>query len=146
MEVTFGEHAGKSVEHLVVKRPDLLAQSANGQLLRVQQHAKDLVARFDAKPITCGCFGTACGQHATRGVVIPGLTGPAWWCDTCTAHDLDTDPSNLVSIKTYVGAVGYAKANCGASRVPCQTLVKLFAEAKGLPKRAREPQVQDFFG
>ena len=144
MEVTFGKHAGNSVEHLVVKRPDLLAQSANGQLFRLQQQARDLVARFDAKPITYACFGT-CGQPATRGVVIPGLTGPAWWCDTCMAHDLDTNPVNLVSIKTYVGAVRYTKDRCGASRVPCQTLVKFFAEAKGLPKRAREPQIQEFF-
>ena len=57
MKVTFGKHAGKSVELLMLKEPSYIKwvldkESPTGAMEKVKSHIQQLIQIFDAKPFT----------------------------------------------------------------------------------------------
>lgn len=152
MQITFGKHAGKSLELLILKQPDYIAwmlqqQNAHGAMKRVQEAAKRLMARFDAKPILKDCFGQPAAAHkATRCTVYQNnVTVPHWWCDTCDPYQSGANPGKLQVIRTYEEALAHVTFWCGGRASDYKSLVKDLAQAKGLPARVGEKQAAAFF-
>ncbi len=86
MEITFGKHAGKSLELLILKEPTYIAWmlnqlNASGDMKHAQEKAKHLIAVFNAKPVLKDCFGKPALAHkATRCTVYESnVTVPHWW-------------------------------------------------------------------
>lgn len=70
MDVTFGKHAGKSVELLLIKEPQytswILAQNPTGAMKQVKNHAQSLISAFDTIPLQTKCDGRNCENLASR--------------------------------------------------------------------------------
>jgi hypothetical protein len=151
MQITFGKHAGKSLELLLLKEPDYIAwmlaqQSVYGAVKRAQDEAKRLIARFDAKPLVKDCFGRSGAHKATRCTVYGNnVTAPYWWCSTCDPYLSGANPGKLQVVASYEDALAHVALWCSGRSSDYKSLIKDLARAKGLPTRVGEKQAAEFF-
>lgn len=150
MKVGFGKHKDKSVGALVLKQPDYIAwviskASTSGPLARVKAEALRLIRIFDSKPIQTKCFGNGCSQLATRCTVYQSnVYGPMWWCDECNPYQSGAIGGKLSAISTYERALHHCQI-FSSRKDALLDLIKSLAQAKGLPKRVGEKQIDEFF-
>jgi transcription elongation factor Elf1 len=147
MQVTFGKHSGKSVEALLLKEPAyikwVLEQSPSGALLAVKNEAKRLIGKFDSRPYEVRC--NSCNQVATRATVYLDNLAAHWWCGNCNPYSLGANPGKLQEIRTYSQALQHVECYCRSRQGDFASLIKQLAKAKGLPERATEKKIVEFF-
>ena len=150
MKVGFGKHKDKSVGALVLKQPDYIAwvlseASPSGPLARVKAEAQRLIWVFDSMLILTKCFSTGCSKVAIRCTVYQGnVYGPMWWCDKCDPYQAGAIGGKLSAIVTYESALHHCQIFCSRKDALID-LIKSLAQAKGLPKRVGEKQIDEFF-
>lgn len=152
MEITFGKHAGKSLELLLLKEPAYIAwmlgqQNTMGAMKHAQNEARRLIARFNSKPFIPNCFGKQAPEHkATRCTVYGNnVTAPCWWCISCDPYQSGANSGKLQSVSTYEDALNHVGFWCGGRASDYKSLIKDLAQAKGLPARVGEKQATAFF-
>ena len=112
-----------------------------GQLIQVRKEVLRLIKVFDSKPFILKCFGCK-RRPATRfSLAIPN-SSPYWWCDVCSPRSMGCDGLLTVG-KTYQVALQYAERYLRKGHT--KSLIRVLAEAKGLPKRVGETQSVNFF-
>lgn len=148
MQALVGVHKGKSMEELVLKEPAyvhwLLEQTPSGALLAMKNEAKQLIAKFDAKPYVVPCF-ERCSRPATRLSVYLSNLAPYWWCSDCDPYGQGASDGKLQILRTYVAALSHVQFFCGGKKADYRALIKDMAKAKGLPARVGEAQLKEFF-
>jgi hypothetical protein len=149
MQVTFGKHAGKSLELLMLREPGyihwLVQQSATGPLLALKSEALKLMKRFDAKPFNQVCHSRTCKLGATRATVYGDNLVPYWWCANCDPYESGANAGKLQIVRTYADALSHVEFYCSGRKSDYVELIRYLAEAKGLPARVGEKQAQFFF-
>jgi hypothetical protein len=141
--IDFGKHYGTPVTLLVLKNPAyvwwMLSQpTPRGKLVAACSQARRLIALFDNKPIIYQC--NQCENRATRGTVWQGNVHPYWWCDSCSSRE-----NKALVIRDYLGALSYVGAFCDGRQGDMKVLIRLIAEAKGLPPRVGVMEADSFF-
>ena len=150
MNINFGKHSEWSVEMLVLKDPNyvkwiMAQQNPSGRMPAVQQECRRLVNRFDRKPFVERCCSKGCDQWATRASVYKNNINPILWCDACDPYQMGADRGKLQILRTYGEALRHVVAHCKGNQGSSRSLIKAFAQAKGLPHRVGEKQAQAFF-
>jgi hypothetical protein len=150
MLIQFGKHWGKSLEHVLLRDPDyvlwmLKQKEPSGPLARALREARRLIAVFDAKPVVRKCRGTGCRKPATRCSLYPANPRPLWWCDGCDPYQLGASPGTLLVVKSYLDAITYVQSYCHGRKGDLSLIIKLIAEAKGLPSRVGDEEAEAFF-
>jgi hypothetical protein len=151
MDITFGKHAGKALELIILKEPDyltwMLAQTgATGAMKQAQLEAERLISIFDKKPYIKACEGNSCGKPSTRCTVyMHNVLTPYWWCANCDPYQSGANSGKLYPISTYRQALQHVALHCGGKASDCKAIIKEMAIAKGLPSRVGKPQAQKFF-
>jgi uncharacterized protein (DUF3820 family) len=149
MIIPFGKYRGKSVEWLVLNRPDyvkwVLEQPApTGPLAALKADALRLVSIFDAKPIVTLCKN--CQKTATR---FTGYAGNPYmfyaWCETCDCFNTGAVSWKLVITKTYVDTLNFAHLHCEGLRSDYRRAINAIAMAKGFPERSSAARIKQFF-
>jgi hypothetical protein len=150
MIITFGEYRGRSVEWLVLKRPDyvkwILDQPApTWPLAGVKSEALRLISIFDAKPILKPCNG--CSRTAIR---FTGYQGNPWcyyaWCETCDPYHLSGAVEwKLTVIRTYKDALNFIKQRCDGRRGEYRLAINTIVILKGFPERSSPARLKEFF-
>jgi hypothetical protein len=150
MIITFGEYRGRSVEWLVLKRPDyvkwILDQpTPTWPLAGVKSEVLRLIPIFDAKPIL-----KTCSEHYT----LP-LSGFTTWkgnphnlcavCDLCDPSQQGPVPEELKVIRTYKDALDFIRSG-DARRCDYRLAINTIARAKGFPERSSPARIRKFFG
>jgi hypothetical protein len=148
--ISFGKHYGKSAELVVLKEPDYVdwmlgLDGATGRLPETRREVRGLVNEFDRKPILWPCQAPGCGNRATRCSLYQGGLQPRWWCEHCDPYQLGASPGKLAIVKTYLNVVTYVSHYCRGRRVDLKVLIRVLAQAKGLPARVGEPEARNFF-
>jgi hypothetical protein len=150
MIITFGEYRGRSVEWLVLKRPDyvkwILDQpTPTWPLAGVKSEVLRLISIFDAKAILKPCIG--CSRTAIR---FTGYKGNSYmlyeWCDTCDPYQDGAAPWKLTFIKTYTDALKFIKQHCDGRGSEYRLAINTIAVAKGFPDRSSPARIRKFFG
>lgn len=151
MQVTFGKHAGKSVELLMIKEPGyvkwvLEQQSPTGAMAKVKSYIQQLIKTFDAKPfIGKECWAKSCNKSATRFTVYLDNIDPYWWCGTCDPYQTGANSGKLQSPIGYTSALEHVELYCRSRKSDYMDIFKMISQAKGLPARVGETQAQKFF-
>jgi hypothetical protein len=150
MLVTFGKFKNTPIDLLVLKQPDyidwmLKLINAEGPMVHVISEVKRLISIFDAKPIIKCCTSRECGKVATRGSLYHNDASPMWWCDDCNPYRTGAIAGKLEIVGTYQQALDYVNMYCSARKSDKRTIIKSFAEAKGLPSRVGKKQASEFF-
>jgi hypothetical protein len=149
MVINFGKHAGKSVEFLLLKKPDYVRwvldlHDAMGPLLSVKNEMIRLIEIFNQKPFLKKCIG--CKERvAIRGSFCEDNPIPWWWCNECEPDSIETLKGRIHLVATYTQALDHAYTYCGGRKADLNFLIRILAEAKGLPKRVSEKQAKEFF-
>jgi hypothetical protein len=144
-----GKYKDKSVGALVLKHPDYIAwvisqPNPSGPLARVKAEALRLINIFNSKPINKMCFGS-CSKAATRCTVYQrNVHGPLWWCDECNPYQTGAIEGKLSAISTYEEAINHCEFY-SAGKDSLLDLIKSLSQAKGLPHRVGEKQIDIFF-
>src|SRR5260370_32214525 len=150
MIITFGEYRGRSVEWLVLKRPDYVKwildrPAVAGPLIPVKAEALRLVSTFDAKPILKPC---------SRNCLVPASGFTAWdgnpymlWpvCDMCDPCQKGPAPWKLNVIRTYKDTLNFVKLHCDRLRSDYRLAIETIAQAKGFPEKSSKAAIQRFF-
>jgi hypothetical protein len=135
---------------VVLKDPDyvqwMLTQSEpSGALARVRAEALRLMATFDAKALVAPCSGHGCRRLATRFSAYAGNTGLLnQWCD-CDPYQTGAAPGKLRILHTYRQGLAHVEQRCGGLKSGYRKIIKLMAQAKGLPTRVGDQQAAAFF-
>jgi len=151
VQVTFGKHAGKSVELLMLKEASYIKwvleqQSPTGAMTKVKAHILRLIENFDAKPfVGKQCWSKSCGKEVTRLTVYLDNIDPYWWCDTCDPYQTGAISGKLQLPVDYISALQHVELYCRNRKSDYTAIIKMIAQAKGLPGRVGEAQVQKFF-
>jgi hypothetical protein len=151
MIITFGEYRGRSVEWLVLKRPDyvkwILDQpTPTWPLADVKSEVLRLISIFDAKAILkpCGrnCLVSVSGFEAYDG--NPYMLWPV--CDMCDPCQNGPAPWKLSVIRTYNDALNFIKQHCDGRGSEYRLAINTIAVAKGFPERSSPARIRKFFG
>ena len=149
MLIPFGRHKGKSVEWVMLKDPSythwvLNEPNPQGKLIDVKNEILRLMYIFDCKPFIRECTG--CKERlATRASLCDDNPIPWWWCNECEPDLLLTRKDRIDMIITYREALNHVANCCGGRKGDLNYLIRVLAQAKGLPKRVGEEQAQLFF-
>ena len=149
--INFGKkHAGKSVEFLVLKEPDYVkwildSDDITGPLLSVKNEMLRLIEIFDRKAIIKKCEGQNCDKGATRASLYKNNTSPMWWCDDCDPDPILALNGRIHMITSYRDALFHVEGHCEGRKSDYQFLIRDLAQAKGLPLRVGEKEIQTFF-
>jgi hypothetical protein len=148
--IGFGKHGGHSAAMVVLKDPRyavwLLGQEGATRMFReTQQEVRQLIGRFDEKPIRTTCASPGCGQRATRASVYAGSVHLMWFCDACDPGQVGASPGKLEILRSYWDAVAYVGNWCNGRKTDLAVLIKEMAHARGLPERVGEHQAVAFF-
>ncbi len=152
MIIPFGKYRGKSVEWLVLKRPDyvkwILDQPApTWPLAGVKSEALRLISRFDAKPIVKPCSGSNCSKTAIRFTAYEGdWYYPNAWCETC--YPYRDFPASLgpTDIETYKDVLKFVRQRYDVRDGDYRAAIDTIASAKGFPERSSPARLKEFFG
>jgi len=154
MIIKFGkQHVGKSVESVILKDPIyvkwVLSQAdASGPLLPIRDEMIRLLAIFNERPFITKCSGPNCDRIATRASLYKDNPVPKWWCDECDPFilaDLNPFVNRVQTVVTYEEVLAHVAALCRGRKAGYKYVIRAFAQAKGLPRRLGEKQVQGFF-
>ncbi len=151
MQVTFGKHAGKSVELLMLKEPSYIKwildqQSPTGSMAKVKSHIQKLVQVFDKKPFTGKqCWAKTCKKLATRFTIYLDNLDPYWWCNACDPYQTGANSGKLQSPIDYRSALQHVEMFCRNRKSDYTDIIKMISQAKGLPGRVGEVQAQKYF-
>jgi hypothetical protein len=151
MIITFGEYRKRSVEWLVLKRPDyvkwiLERPAVAGPLAAVKAEVLRLVSIFDAKPILKPCSGRNCSKTAIRFSAYQGVSYDMWaWCEACDPFRFGAAPWKLTDIGTYNDALEFVRQKCDRRGPDYRAAIDAIARAKGFPDRSSEARIQRFF-
>ncbi len=148
MIMRFGQHQTKTVESLVVRKPDYISwvldrAATTAGFHEVQVHARRLIAIFDAKPYAIRCGG--CGQAASRCVVYVGSPRPYFFCSACRPTSLGADEGKLRELTSYREAISWIATTCNGRKDDLRHLIHEMASAKGLRKRVTHATALAFF-
>ena len=152
MIIDSGKYKGISVGMVILKNPDYVAQvldenDAQGQLSRIQIEMKRLISIFDSKPFNKNCRGSHCSRPAAKFTVYEdNIYNLYWWCDIHNPYESGASPATLTEIRTYEEALVHVKWALKGRKADYAYLIKAMAQAKGLPKRVGEDQVNIFLG
>ena len=152
MIISFGKYRGKSVEWLVLNRPDYVKwvleepTRPGSALASAKAEALRLISIFDAKPILKPC---------TRKCLIPasrftGYQGNPWcyyaWCETCDPYRLSgTVGWKLTIVRTYKDVLNFIERRCDGRRGEYRLAINAIAMAKGFPDRSSPARLKEFF-
>jgi hypothetical protein len=152
MIIPIGKHKGKSVEWLVLNKPDyvkwvLELPAPYGALAAIKSQALRLISLFDSKHIVKPCTNRNCSRAAIQ---FSGYKGNPWcyyaWCDTCDPYRAGAAPWKLTIIKTYTDALKFIQRHCDGRRSDYRLAIDTIARAKGFPERSSPPRIRKFFG
>jgi len=151
MNISFGEHKGKSVAEVILKHPDyvkwvLEKNDATGELLTTQNEMIKLIDIFNSKPFTKKCRGNNCVKTSIMCTARKeDYSGLYWWCDKCYHYEnvIYTDVHHI--IRSYQDALSYVANICKNRKEDYVGLIKRLAEEKGLKKRATKNDIEKFF-
>ena len=105
-----------------------------------------LIQIFDKNSFTENiCWGHNCKKTATRFTVYVGNINPYWWCSTCDPNQVGAEFGKLQSPIKYLAAIRYVEMFCRDNKSDYVEIIKMMAQAKGLPSRVGEKQAQKFF-
>jgi hypothetical protein len=152
MIIAFGKYQGKSVEWLVLNKPDYVKwvleepTRPGSALASAKAEALRLISIFDAKPILKPCNG--CSRTAIR---FTGYQGNPWcyyaWCETCDPyHRSGAVEWKLTVIRTYKEALNFIKQRCDGRRGEYRLAINTIAILKGFPERSSPAGIRKFFG
>jgi hypothetical protein len=146
--VTFGKHKGKLEQVLVIRWPDyvswVLSQpQPSGPMIPLATKFKALIEAFDRKPILKKCF--RCKEPATRYSLYRNSVNAYWWCDACDPYSSGAIEGRLTIGRTYREALRHVQYSCGDTATEARTVIRMLAEAKGLPRRMNEAAALKFF-
>ena len=139
----------KKLESVLLKHPDqikwLLEKATYGDLLKAKDQAKKLIAIFDSKPFTRKCGHKSCESISSHHLFIPkdNLSGHAFRCKQCAPNPKTYIPGFQV-ISSYEESLKHVELYCN-NKSNLKKIIKILAEAKGLPRNAREKQILEFF-
>lgn len=146
MQVTFGKHASKSSQFLVLKEPGYvrwaLAQSASGPMSKLQAEAKRHIKDLDAKPFKAVC--AMCKQPAVRASAYQNNTDLYPWCATCDPYSLGADSGKLSMLTTWSQALWHVEFTCGDRKGDQAAIIAELARLKGAPARLGNAQATAF--
>jgi hypothetical protein len=145
MRFKTGKHAGKTTEEVLLKKPDF-AQWAitNHPDTPWAQDFDQLMDALDAKPFKEPCFG--CKGKATRASAYRGADSLMYWCDDCRPTRSGADGDKLVIVDSIRDVLRHVDWTASGVRSFKRTMMRSYAEAKGLPKkRVGEKQALEFF-
>ncbi len=152
MIIPIGKHSGKSVEWLVLNRPDYVkwvlkepTRPGSG-LASVKAESLRLISLVDEKPIIKPCHN--CSNTATRftGYQENSYTFYAW-CETCDPYRLSGAVEwKLTVIRTYKDVLNFIERRCDGRRGEYRLAINTIAMAKGFPERSSEAGIQKFLG
>jgi hypothetical protein len=144
MIIQSGAQEGKTTQELVLKQPDwvqfFLSKNKTG---RVASELRRHIAVFDARDVVETC--SRCDKTATRmSLYARNAMLPYFWCDNCDPYSLGANRGKLTVVTTYAQALRFVDNTCAGKRSDKKTLIRRFAEAKGLPKRVGAAAAQAF--
>jgi hypothetical protein len=150
MIISFGNHHGKSVESLVLKRPDSIRQllfelNSQPEQISIIAEARRLIRVFDQKPFIRPCMGSGCTNTSTRLCVSSSHMPPTYWCDQCTPTYQGTGLLRPRIIRKYTEAVNFVETCCNSRKVVLRNFIRDVSRAKGLPTYVSEDRAQAFF-
>jgi hypothetical protein len=151
VQVSFGKHAGKSVEFLMLKEPTYIKwvldqQSPTGAMAKVKSGIQQLIQVFDIKPFEGKqCWTKTCVKPVTRFSVYLDNLDPCWWCNTCDPYQTGANPGKLQAPINYQSALRHVELFCSGRKSDYADIIKMISQAKGLPNRVGELQAQKFF-
>jgi hypothetical protein len=149
MSLDFGKHRGKLLETVVIKEPGyihwMLSEDASGRMTRAQEKARRLIEIFDAKPLLYRCHNPDRDRTATYCSLYGDNLSPLWWCDACDPCSAGAPGYKLNLVKEYMHAVWHIRMHCGDREEGKRRLIRILAEAKGLPDRVTAKAVAEFF-
>jgi hypothetical protein len=149
MQITFGEHKGKSAEMIVLREPQyvhwILNQKATGPLAVLKVTVQKLISVLDKKTYQKPCMGKGCDSPAIGFSVYGENLSPHWWCASCNPYQLGANEGKLSFITTYERALDYVKFFCKGRKGDFKALIKTMTLAKGLPVRLSYQQAVGFF-
>ena len=151
-DLPFGKYRGKSVEWLVLNKPDYVKwvleepTRPGSALASAKAEALRLISIFDAKPILKPCSGSNCSRTAIR---FTGYQGNSYtlyeWCETCDPYELSGAVEwKLTVIRTYKDALNFIKEHCDGRGY--RLAINAIAMAKGFPERSSPARIKKFFG
>jgi hypothetical protein len=150
MLLTFGKHFGRLLEAVVLKEPAyvrlmLSYEGANGPLARAQEEALRLIEIFDARPFLLPCTNPDCHRTATCCWLFYYSFSPKWWCGKCDLPQTLPCPDLLYLFGTYGAAASYIETAYYPREEGMRRLIRLMAEAKGLPEGFTDRAAEEFF-
>lgn len=149
MVIPFGtKHKGEKIGKVLLKDPSYimwaLEQSGSGAMLAVQAEAKRLISKFDSKPILVPCF--KCKSAASYFSCYSNNASALYaWCKSCDPYSQAANQGKLTNVRTFAEAMRFIQFSCGDTKGERNNIVKRMAEAKGLPRRVGDAQVDAFF-
>lgn len=149
MKLNFGKHQGSSVAEIFFKDPGyirwLMNTTATGQMLAAQKVARELVGKFDSKPIDRSCHAVGCGKGASRASIYRDSLDPFWWCETCDPSQAGASDGKIQIIRTFEEALAHVEYYCKGKKSDEILAIKFLARGKGLPTRITASARAAFF-
>lgn len=142
MKMTFGKHQDKYVAWVLLEHPDYFHWMHSKAMTDKTEFkfAMRLIQTFDSKPFSnVRCHGECKGENSvTRLSLYNGKYNmPYWFCDKCDPYTHGATPGKLSSMSSMAQAFNHSGH---------KELVKLFANAKGIPARKTEKALKMYFG
>lgn len=151
-EIGIGEHKGKLPGAVVINHPDyvqsLLAKhNVTGSQADLKADFQRLINIFDNTPYTKMCASPGCRNLAVKCTAYRyAFNYLQWWCDSCDPYGSGAPLGTLRQITSYRDALRYIDQENNRSVSAKRTLVRMLAQAKGLPKSVTRKAVAKFFG
>lgn len=151
MRLTFGKYRDVLLQRVILKNPEyvqwmLKQQDGFGSLAAARSQAVHLIRVFDAKDFLQECDGRGCDRGAVRCTFYRhNYRLSYWWCDECDPYQTGAVRGKLREVRTYHGVLAYVDAECDGRRADKRAVMKILAEAKGLPGRVTDKAAIAFF-
>ena len=159
MKLRVGKYKGHSVGWVLLNHPEYIEwiQSESDfkrrSMIKAHDEVPHLIRKFNARPFKLKCQGMLieatpkrCPSSATRCTVYrDNVFLMKWWCDTCDPYQDGAGDGQLQIIRTFQDSVEHVRDCCNGHEKSFRHLVIELAKAKGLPDKAGESEVTEFF-
>ncbi|MCW9133888.1 hypothetical protein OF830_23930 [Bacillus paramycoides] len=142
MKMSFGKHKDKEVAWVLLTDPGYFTwmKQKGMQTGSEYQFMLEILEKLNSKPYShVKCFGTCDGSNTpTRLSLYKGMYNLAYWfCDECSPYSQGANSGTLSTISKYDEFIRHRQSDL---------LIKIFCNAKGVPKRKTENALKQYFG
>ncbi|MDI3091489.1 hypothetical protein QJ133_10145 [Priestia megaterium] len=141
MNFNFGKYKKKPIAWVMIENPTYLNWILNNAFKKYSKEytfTSNIIKKFDNMPLkNVKCVVSNCENPVNHLTLYNGIhNGNYWFCTKCDPYSLGAREGTLSSIATF-SEITSLRNN--------KELIKLFANAKGVPKRKTEEALKTFF-